>query len=240
MFKKGVLGALVLSVTLALAPIHGAEAAETENELTKISTETLTYEGETFELEKWKDENDVEIYTIATDVENKEAIAEFVNQLINEPVISPMGFKNNWSKSFYDVDSWGKFDWNPSGFNEQAYLAPITADRIYINAGNLNAYYTGSGLPDKLVVFYSYEFSGFSLLIGAAPAASKSSNTVSWKSEPVTGTWYINTKSHWAEAKAHGPTLVGVTLSGGADVYKGSNIYRPYDSQYVRFLDVNP
>lgn len=247
MIKK--LISFVIILAFAFVPsLTSAQSLDLENNsgLTKVNTEQLTYEGESFELVTWEDENGEEIFTIATEVKNKEGVAEYVNQLIaneeedstsvNENTSvhekadnSVQGVEFPWDRSLSNTDTLGKFDWKPTGVNEQATLTPITSDSIYINAANFNAYYSGAGNADKMVVYYEYAFSGYSLYISHAPSLVLSGNTVSWKSEAVTGTWFINTKSHWAESTSRLPTMTGVTLSGGADIYKGGNIYRPYN-----------
>ena len=154
------------------------------------------------------------------------------NLIITDPVVSdvitPQATFSRfyWSKSLSNTDYSGKVNWSTGGYSELAYLKPATADKLHVSEGNIKVTYTGSGVPDKIVSSYSYVFSGLTIGLSYPPTLSASSNTVSWKSQPITKQIFVSHKTHWAEGTSR-TALYKVTLSAAADIYKGSYIYRP-------------
>lgn len=204
-----------------------------------VSTEQLFYNGEDFELVTWEAEDGTLYYTIPTDVENKEEIAEYTDSLLNDQgttevadQVALRGTTLPWSRDFDTRDRDGRLQWAVSGFYESAYLYPITADRRVINDGILQTGYDGSGNPDKILLRYSYTFSGTSLTVSAPPSLSKTNNTVSWQSQPVQNTWYLSTKSIGAEATSR-TLMFNTKINMEGEIYKGSYIYRPSISDSV-------
>ncbi|MEH6945307.1 hypothetical protein, partial [Bacillus sp. JJ722] len=86
-----------------------------------------------------------------------------------------------------------------------------------------------------IYMYYDYKFSGLTVDISKDPSLKVSGSKVSWKSDAMKNKPYVKTRSLWAEAGSR-TAINSVTVSGGADIYKGSNIYRPYDSETVNFI----
>ncbi|MFR9711101.1 hypothetical protein ACL02P_17225 [Paenibacillus sp. MB22_1] len=221
----------VLLLFASMLPVSVISAADgQESAPIIVKTEKLNYEGENFELVTWKNNDGSIYYTIPTNVKNKEKIAEYTNNYImgdRGKEFSTQGWKHDWNEFYENWDRDGKIQWSISGFNEEAYLAPITENRVVINDGAILASYAGSGNADKIVVRYSYTFNGTGLDISFPPTLKVESTKVSWTSDAVTNTWYVSTPSKGGQGKSR-LLILDTDIEAGADIYKGSYIYRPY------------
>ncbi|MGG3452702.1 hypothetical protein [Paenibacillus rhizolycopersici] len=224
-----------LLLFVSLVPISVGLAAENqESGPDKVMTEKLNYEGESFELVTWKNNDGSIYYTIPTEVKNKEKIAEFTNNYIKGKEFSTQGFKHDWSEFYEEWERDGKIQWSVSGYNEEAYLAPITQNRAVINDGSILASYAGSGNADKIIVSYSYTFNGTGVDISYPPTLKKESSKVYWNSDPVPDVWYVSTPSKGAEGKSRF-LILDTDIEASADIYKGSYIYRPSVSDTIGY-----
>ena len=242
MKKKNWYLGLIFSFLFLLSP-NLASAAEGDSKTSDpvVTVENLSVGGENFELSSWIDEQSGQvIYTISSEVKDKVMVAEYVNELIEnrnqkiELMNEEEGKKYNWSRSLANTNGLGRVTWGVSGYSEAAYLYPITEDVMRVNDGELYAGFSGAGLADKIILDYSYTFNGTTLTISIPPALTKTSNKVSWKSSTITGKWYVNTASLWAKATSR-VSLNSTEIRYGADIYKGSNIYRPNTYASISF-----
>lgn len=213
---------------LILPSIGLAEETPTQKQVT---TKEYSFNGENFEVQTWKDENGEEVYAISTDVKDKIKVAAYVDSLLGENLMTPMGPRLGWSRNLRDVHGSGVIEWSVTGYAEAALTAPVLPNVMRVNNGTIVATYTGAGVADKIILNTKYKFNGLTMSLSYPPSLSSSSNTVTWKSASVTGQWYVNTRSLWAEGASRS-SFPSVELTGGADIYKGSNIYRP--SAYVK------
>lgn len=227
------IGFILFLSSLFTLPIYGKaegnEESQSSSSLQLLKTETHVVGNESFELEIWIDNNGEEIYSVSQEVEDKQAVADYVDKLVEERTpgsMTTMGTKINWSNSLQNVDKQGKVNWNVGGYSQYGTFAGINPDVIRVNDGTLKATFTGSGNADKLLVYTKYTFNGATISIAKSPALSGTSRTVEWKSLPVNGKWYLNTKSLWAEGRSR-VLISSVEINAGAEIYKGSNIYRP-------------
>ncbi|CAM4509685.1 hypothetical protein P4H94_11930 [Paenibacillus macerans] len=224
-----------LALFVSLVPLSVGSAAESqESAPAKVKTESLNYAGEDFELVTWKNNDGSIYYTIPTKVKNKEKIAEYTNNYIKGKEFSVQGFKNDWSERYEDWDRDGKIQWSISGFNEEAYLYPVTQNRAVINDGLILASYAGSGNADKIIVSYSYTFNGTGVDLSYPPTLKKSSSKVYWTSDPIEDEWYVSTPSRGAEGKSRF-LIFDTDIEASADIYKGSYIYRPSVSETIGY-----
>ncbi|MEH6945414.1 hypothetical protein, partial [Bacillus sp. JJ722] len=156
-FTKGLAVILLASSISGFSISNKASAStlpeENNGEYPKlISTEQHTVEGETFNLEQWQDENGLDIYTIDGEIQNKEAIFNYTDELLMstpKPTLLK-GSKYNWSKNLSNTDKSGKTTWKPTGYSEKGYLYPATQDAIHVNNADFTGTYTGSGNADKI------------------------------------------------------------------------------------------
>jgi len=227
--KKNWLGGVIFSLSLLLIP--GMVSAEEGSEKLdpKVTVEELTLDGETFELLSWEDKEKGEtVYSISSEIEDKAKVAAYVDELIEDRNrgFSTFGVQTKFSYALSNTDSLGKLTWDVSGYSEPALTFPLNPDTMRINDGTLNATFTGTGNADKIILNTKYIFNNVTGTLSASPSISVSSSTASWKSAAVTGQWYVNTKSLWAQATSR-TMITSVEISAGADIYKGSNIYRP-------------
>lgn len=228
--RKAILAA---SLSFLLLPFSVGATSESfspneSKEPIKLVTENLNYGGEDFELVKWQANDGSIYYTIPTEVKNKEKIAEYANNYVEGEgnKISTRGTKNTWTEVYENDDRDGRIQWSVGGFNEDAYLYPITANRAVIEDGNILTNFYGSGNADKIIVSYSYVFNGTTVGVSYPPSLNSSSNKVYWSSSAITNQWYVSTKTYGAEGSSR--TLYFDTdIEASADIYKGPNIYRP-------------
>lgn len=225
----------ILFISLFLLP--SISFAESNQSLTNISTEKLSLNGEEFEIETIKDANGHVYYTISTEVKDKEKVAAYVNELIEKRNSGDNQLaKWDWTRNMSGKDGSGRHTWDVTGYSEVGLL--INPDKFRVNNGSLYSVYGGAGNADKLVLNTNYTFNGVTMSFSFPPELKRSSNTISWTSEAVTGTWFVKTSSLWAEATSR-TQLTTLNLRGGADIYKGSNIYRPDVSSTARFGSSN-
>lgn len=223
-------------------PLSYASANE-DSSPTLIDTKTYEVKGEKFDLQTWVDKYGNKTFTIPSEVQNKEIVSEYVDGLLEkEPTFSTFGTKYDWTRSgvnemiaYAPNSSSAKINWATNGYSELAYLYPITTNVMKVNSGSLKTSWLGTGNADKIVLSYKYKFNGVTLSISYPPALTGSSDTVSWTSLPVTGTWYVNTTSEAASAESR-TSITSTELTASSDIYKGSNIYRPKVESKVSFL----
>lgn len=236
MKKKRIMAAL-LALSLSVVPFNFASAANTLKEV-----KSYEVQGEKFEVETWVTETGKEMHTVSSNVQNKEAVAEFVNNLYeDEPLITPMA-TFNWAKNEEaraTNNSNAYIGWNISGYRELPLLVG-GLKKIAVNTGTLRAEWFGDTRPDKIQLGYSYEFKGlnFSISLPTGGELTQIKDTVSWKSLPISNVWFISTKSEKAEASS----LLGVheaNFKAGADFYKGSFIYRPQVGFQIRNIEAD-
>lgn len=233
LLKKGLLlaGISLLSFSISSSYATASSSNEVEKAPTIVSTENLNYAGEDFELVKMQASDGTFYYTIPTEVENKGVITDYVNNHLKDELnpdrMSIMGTTFPWSESYDKSDREGRLQWNVSGFHENAYLAPITANRKVINDGQFLASFGGSGNPDKIYVSYSYTFKGTTLSISAPPSLNEKNDKITWKSDAYTGTWFASGKTLGAEASSR-TLMYNTDIAAEAEIYKGSYVYRPY------------
>ncbi|WP_440274661.1 hypothetical protein [Ferdinandcohnia sp. SAFN-114] len=220
-------------------------AAEDDYEVK--DSKVITVKDETVKLETWVDSNGEEFYVVPHDVKNKREVAEHIDMLLTtESDSDSLGDQSNvitpqaewdrvrWYRNIENRDSLGYVTWSTSGYSEYAYLRPITANLMRVNDGNMEVLYVGSGLPDKIISSYDYTFSGLEMGISYSPSLVRFSNKVSWTSSPITGTYIVKHKTHWAEVTSR-TSFPTVTINAAPDVYKGSYIYRPRVNSKVVF-----
>ncbi|MBN3525181.1 hypothetical protein [Paenibacillus apiarius] len=231
---------LVLSCFAFLSISSSGFAAEDDFKkmsLEKVNTTQHEILGEKFELITWKDDKGNLIHTIPTKVKNKQAVAGYADEIIKnntEEKIVPLGTVRNWSHNLKGSSTDSRINWKISGYNEEAYLYPITTNKMKIHDGIINTHYMGSGNADKIVVSYSYTFSGTTISISYPPALEKKENKVSWTSLPIENQWYAVTESHGAEGNSR-TFLHGTDIETSADIYKGSLIYRPRITKHISY-----
>ena len=238
--RKGIIS--LCCAVLLTVPLSYASASENSS-LTLIDTKSYEVEGEAFDVQTWLDEHGNKTFTIPNEVKNKELVSEYVDSLLEkEPTISTFGTKYDWTRSgvkeliaYAPNSSSAKINWATNGYSELAYLYPITTNVMKVNSGSLKTEWLGTGIADKIVLSYKYKFNGVTVSISYPPAVTGSSDTVSWTSLPVTGTWYANTTSEAAAAESR-TSITSVNLTASSDIYKGSNIYRPKVESKVSFL----
>ncbi|OBY76398.1 hypothetical protein BBG47_27355 [Paenibacillus sp. KS1] len=217
--------------------------------LVQKSSDEYEVLGEKFEVLTWVDnDNGSLMYTVPTKVNNKQAVAQFVDELAGkktnygeEPSHSTLGFKTNWSRDLtgYATNSNdAKITWKTSGYNEDAFFYPITTQEMVVNEGNISAYWNGSGNADKIVLSYQYKFTGFNVVLSFPPALQEIGDTVKYTFSPVDDQWYLITTSESGKAESRG-LFTGADLKTNADIYKGGYIYRPTIETKVKFTDGN-
>lgn len=238
MKRKSVISAIVLTLMFVLFPGYGfAKEKDEESKLKRVNTEVHKVGKETFQLITWEDENGNLIYTIPENVKNKEEVAKYADSLIyGEPTDISAQYDASWSRNLtkYDSSGYGKTEWSVSGKNHWDEFYPALEHYVQVYSGTLKNYYMGSNLADKIVVYYSYTFSGTSLEYSYPPSLTKSGSKVSWKSSPVYDTWYVTTTSHGAKATSNWD-MDATVLEAGSDIYKGSYIYRPLASATIGY-----
>ncbi|WP_036215180.1 hypothetical protein [Lysinibacillus sphaericus] len=236
--KKYLASFIVLFVTGVIFNINSASA--------NVNNENISKKN--IELREWVDKDGEVYFTTDAPLENDKD-AEYIQSLLlnnfNHPIngiqndsIQPASenSKSYWTRnSITNTDSLGKVLWKTSGYSEKAMLAPVTADKMYVDNGSVTVTYTGSGKADKIVSGYSYEFNGITASISAYPTLSTSSQIVSWISQPVSDVTSLSYTSRWAYATSR-VHLSNVELNVYGDVYKGSKIYNPRGYEKIYWL----
>ncbi|NEZ45529.1 hypothetical protein [Paenibacillus alvei] len=217
--------------------------------LVQKGSDEYEVQGEKFEVLTWLDnDNGSLMYTVPTKVKNKQAVAQFVDELAGKksnhrenPPFSTLGFKTKWSRDltgYATNNNDAKITWKTSGYNESAFFYPITTQEMVVNEGTVSAYWNGSGNADKIVLSYQYKFTGLNVVLSFPPALQEIGDTVKYTSSPIEDQWYLITTSESGKAETRG-VFTGSELKTNADIYKGGYIYRPTIETKISFSEGN-
>lgn len=235
--RHALLVLLSLTLIFALTPLDLANA-KSNSDLTLIENKTYELNGEQFILETWEDANGNLSYTIPTEVNDKASVSEFTDKLLQEKSpITPQGEIYNWYRDdMKEYDRKADLSWSTRGFSDWAYLYPATANVMGVKKGKIKATWQGRGNADKIVVNYRYTFKGTTLILSAPPSISFGDDVVDWTSEPFENTWYTNIPTEAASVSSR-TFITGINLYARADIYVGSDLYRPVIRDTVNWLE---
>ncbi|MBU5349153.1 hypothetical protein [Paenibacillus lautus] len=223
--------------------------ADSNSGLTLVQTKSYELNGEQFEVETWRDVYGNEIHSIPTNVENKSEVSEYVKNLISDEneankisyedeVFTPLANTElfAWTKPYLSavdhVNNNARVELRTSGYNEYNHPGDIV-NTMAVNNGTMRGEWLGAGTADKIVLRYSYEFTGGTITISYPPSLQKSGTTVSWSSDPVPNVWFLNTSTE--AARANSILFSGLNIKAASDIYKGSNIYKPTITEKINF-----
>jgi hypothetical protein len=120
------------------------------------------------------------------------------------------------------------------GFCTGVDLLTFPFETRYASAelGSQQAYWAGSTpyRADKIILNQSTKFTGLSITVSVPPGGSVTSDTASWKSDPILNEYSVNVDRPRVEAKTSNLTGGFITeceVIDISDIYIGTNIYRP-------------
>lgn len=232
--------ALALGITV-FPTMSYADEEETEG-YEKVSTEEHEVAGEEFNLEKWQNPDGTTIYTIPTEVENKEEITDYVDE-ITEDSNESTPFK---TASQVEAEAGVPIKWSYSGLSNtdsgkakivtgaSGYSNHVVNEKMAVNkGGKIEGWYLPNAVADSIKLRYSYNFSGTVLSISKSPSLTMQNSTVSWAGPTIKKQFY--SKTSYEPASASGIAMFSTTIKTSAEVVKGGIIYRPSTTKKISF-----
>lgn len=235
-----------IAIMCVSLPIGSASANGSSN-LSLVDSKSYELNGEQFEVRTWKDSDGTKIYTVPTEVRNKTEVADFVGNLIKgeqKPEITPFGVGFNWSRELegYDLTApdKAKILWRASGYSSVGPVGSYNYSEMGVNQSELKAFYLPTGYPDKMYLSYSTTYNGISASVTFSDKPSitfsPSTNTITWKSDPMSGDWLIVTSSD----PSHATSYIGITstaIQANTEIYMGKNVYKAQVSEKIGYLN---
>ncbi|MFC0211743.1 hypothetical protein ACFFK0_04620 [Paenibacillus chartarius] len=222
---------LGVSCVMLLAGLTSVSAASVKSpKLIKSEKVALGKDNVTV---KTFDDNGVKITSVEGSVTDKAKAIEFLDQN-QDNTASTANFR-----TVYNFDTEGRSSSNSDARTRiwgerDSWLTDYFA--YSITGSSVKGRQTGTWMAadpanaNSIVLHQKTKFSGYLLGFSWPPTYNKNGNTFTWDSQPVNNTLYVAADRPYVEATANSAQLAmltGTKVTDSADVYVGSQIYRP-------------
>ena len=233
--SKSITLAAIFVCFVAFSTVAASSSQAVSNAgLQLLKSEKYSIDGDFFTLKTYK-QDDMIIYAIGDKVKDKKKVAEYAKKMLTEAGVVPLDVgetcddyeaESRISDAKHMTTGTGCYEFRPDDFYTHQTVS-------FSGIQEASWVATDPWLPDQIILQQTTVFDGWNISISVPPSWSKSGNTITWTSAPITGSWWVIVTRPNNEASANLPfgNITDADITDRVDIYvtrgQVTSVYSP-------------